>query len=175
MYFLSTGTAASTSASSTLNLSVCRPRLSVTSPQRERFAPSQRDRSLRPASGGRRLRSDRPVASGLSARNSEDVTVRGAKPKPGDESERHVDEAGPEAQPVCLRHCLARLAYQNGRGKARFERAHLAAEGLRKASRLTARRARVRVAESSPVGSRVRRTWRFKGIELLPVRGEIAR
>lgn len=60
--------------------------------------------------------------SGLSARNGEDVTIRGAEPKPGDESEQRVDQAGPEAQPVCLRHCVVRLDYQSGPGKARFGR-----------------------------------------------------
>src|SRR5439155_15683907 len=37
-------------------------------------------------------------------------------------------------------------------------------------ARLTSTHRRARVTQSSPVGLRVRRTWRFKGIDLLPRR-----
>src|SRR5947207_13127942 len=40
---------------------------------------------------------------------------------------------------------------------------------------LTSPRSRVKVARSSPVGLRVRRTWRFKEVDLLPRREGTAR
>jgi hypothetical protein len=38
---------------------------------------------------------------------------------------------------------------------------------------LTSHRSPVKVARSSPVGLRVRRTWRFKEIDPLLLRGEV--